>query len=119
MQDDGHGVPVISQLLIGPLFELRKGGMSIITCTRASHLRSALDALLKQCAVSSSLLPIWFWLPLQTCPPLAAPVLDLLWSLLSFKDVQCDSGHCMHLLCRWLIYTLRWRVSKTNPTCTA
>ena len=74
------GYRFFSQLLIGPLFELRKGGMSIITCTRASHLRSALDALLKQCAVSSSLLPIWFWLPLQTRPPLAAPALDMLWS---------------------------------------
>lgn len=47
---------MFKQLIIGPLFEMRQGGVSLITHTHGSNLRSAYDVILKQSMVSSILL---------------------------------------------------------------
>ena len=52
--------PLFSSLFIEPLFKPRHTGVSIITCSYASPLRTNLDNIVKQIAVSSTLLPSCF-----------------------------------------------------------
>ena len=49
--------PLMSELLIGPLFEMRHSGVSLITSSYGSSLRAAFNIIVNQIAVSSMLLP--------------------------------------------------------------